>query len=92
MLIDAPLQYDAAIDKTVASKKAPNSTVAGEANVLVFPDLNSANNAYKAVQRSSNAVAIGPILQGLKKPINDLSRGASVEDILNTVVITAIQA
>ena len=92
LLIDAPLQYDAAIDKAVASKKAPNSTVAGEANVLVFPDLNSANNAYKAVQRSSNAVAIGPILQGLKKPINDLSRGASVEDILNTIIITAIQA
>ncbi|QFR49586.1 phosphate acetyltransferase [Sulfurimonas lithotrophica] len=89
---EGPIQYDAAINKDVAAKKLPNSKVAGEANVLIFPDLNTGNNTYKAVQRSSDAVAIGPILQGLNKPINDLSRGCLVEDIVNTVAITAIQA
>ncbi|MBN2826322.1 MAG: phosphate acetyltransferase [Campylobacterales bacterium] len=92
LLIEGPIQYDAAIDKGVAKTKLPNSAVAGEATVLIFPDLNTGNNTYKAVQRSSNAIAIGPILQGLNKPINDLSRGCKVEDIVNTVVITAIQA
>jgi len=92
LLIEGPIQYDAAIDKGVAKTKLPNSKVAGEATVLIFPDLNTGNNTYKAVQRSSNAIAIGPILQGLNKPINDLSRGCKVEDIVNTVVITAIQA
>lgn len=92
ILIDGPIQYDAAIDKKVAASKLPNSKVAGEATVFIFPDLNTGNNTYKAVQRSSGAVAIGPILQGLNKPINDLSRGCLVEDIVNTVAITAIQA
>ncbi|EDZ62413.1 Phosphate acetyltransferase [Sulfurimonas gotlandica GD1] len=92
LLIDGPIQYDAAVNKKVASTKLPDSKVAGEATVLIFPDLNTGNNTYKAVQRSSGAVAIGPILQGLKKPINDLSRGCSVSDIVNTVAITAIQA
>lgn len=92
LLIDGPIQYDAAVNKKVASTKLPDSKVAGEATVLIFPDLNTGNNTYKAVQRSSDAVAIGPILQGLKKPINDLSRGCSVSDIVNTVAITAIQA
>lgn len=92
MLIEGPIQYDAAIDSEVAKTKLPQSLVAGEATVLIFPDLNTGNNTYKAVQRSSNAIAIGPILQGLNKPINDLSRGCKVEDIVNTVVITAIQA
>jgi phosphate acetyltransferase len=90
--IDGPIQYDAAIDATVASKKMPDSEVAGRATVFIFPDLNTGNNTYKAVQRSSGAVAIGPVLQGLKKPVNDLSRGCLVPDIVNTVVITAIQA
>lgn len=90
--IDGPMQYDAAIDPTVARKKMPDSPVAGRATVLIFPDLNTGNNTYKAVQRSSGAVAIGPILQGLKKPVNDLSRGCLVADIINTVAITAIQA
>ena len=90
--IEGPIQYDAAIDKEVAKNKLPNSKVAGEATIFIFPDLNTGNNTYKAVQRSSGAVAIGPILQGLKKPINDLSRGCLVADIVNTVVITAIQA
>lgn len=90
--IEGPIQYDAAIDKSVASLKLPNSKVAGEANVFIFPDLNTGNNTYKAVQRSTNAVAIGPILQGLKKPVNDLSRGCSVKDVVNTILITAIQA
>ncbi|MBL0709039.1 MAG: phosphate acetyltransferase [Sulfurimonas sp.] len=90
--IEGPIQYDAAVNKKVASSKLPNSKVAGKANVLIFPDLNTGNNTYKAVERSSDAVAIGPILQGLNKPINDLSRGCSVEDIVNTVAITAIQA
>lgn len=91
ILIEGPIQYDAAIDKSVAKTKLPNSKVAGEATVFIFPDLNTGNNTYKAVQRSSNALAIGPVLQGLKKPINDLSRGCLVEDIVNTVAITAIQ-
>ncbi|MBD3841809.1 MAG: phosphate acetyltransferase [Campylobacterales bacterium] len=90
--IDGPMQYDAAVDIDVAKKKMPNSKVAGNATVLIFPDLNTGNNTYKAVQRSSGAVAIGPILQGLQKPINDLSRGCSVKDIINTIAITAIQA
>ena len=90
--MDGPIQYDAAINKEVALSKLPNSKVAGIANVLIFPDLNTGNNTYKAVQRSSDAVAIGPVLQGLNKPINDLSRGCLVEDIVNTIAITAIQA
>lgn len=90
--IEGPIQYDAAIDKHVASLKLPNSKVAGEASVFIFPDLNTGNNTYKAVQRSTNALAIGPVLQGLKKPVNDLSRGCSVSDIVNTILITAIQA
>jgi phosphate acetyltransferase len=90
--LDGPIQYDAAVDPDVASTKMPNSLVAGKANVLIFPDLNTGNNTYKAVQRSANAIAIGPVLQGLNKPVNDLSRGCLVADIVNTVVITAIQA
>jgi phosphate acetyltransferase len=90
--IDGPIQYDAAIEPSVASAKAPNSVVAGRATVFVFPDLNTGNNTYKAVQRSAGAVAIGPVLQGLRKPVNVLSRGATVQDIVNTVAITAIQA
>jgi len=92
ILSEGPIQYDAAIDKKVAKKKLPNSKVAGEATVFIFPDLNTGNNTYKAVQRSSGAVAIGPVLQGLNKPINDLSRGCLVADVVNTVAITAIQA
>lgn len=92
LLVDGPIQYDAAVDATVAASKAPDSPVAGSASVLVFPDLNTGNNTYKAVQRSAGAVAVGPVLQGLRKPVNDLSRGALVQDILNTVAITAIQA
>ncbi len=90
--IEGPIQYDAAVDEGVARSKMPGSEVAGHATVFVFPDLNTGNNTYKAVQRSANAVAIGPVLQGLKKPVNDLSRGATVTDIVNTVAITAIQA
>jgi phosphate acetyltransferase len=90
--LDGPIQYDAAIDAKVARKKMPGSSVAGRATVFIFPDLNTGNNTYKAVQRASGAVAIGPILQGLKKPVNDLSRGSTVPDIINTVAITAIQA
>jgi phosphate acetyltransferase len=90
--LEGPIQYDAAVDPDVASKKMPDSEVAGHATVLVFPDLNTGNNTYKAVQRETGAIAIGPILQGLNKPVNDLSRGCTVEDIINTVVITAIQA
>lgn len=90
--IDGPIQFDAAVDATVAAAKAPDSPVAGRATVLVFPDLNTGNNTYKAVQRTAGAVAVGPILQGLKKPINDLSRGALVDDIVNTVAVTAVQA
>ena len=92
LLLEGPLQYDAAIDPGVAALKMPGSQVAGKATVFIFPDLNAGNNTYKAVQRAAQAVAIGPVLQGLNKPVNDLSRGASVEDIVNTVVITAIQA
>jgi phosphate acetyltransferase len=92
LLIEGPIQYDAAIDPEVAMQKLPGSEVAGQATIFVFPDLNTGNNTYKAVQRSSGAIAIGPVLQGLKKPINDLSRGCSVADIVNTVAITAIQA
>ncbi len=92
LLIEGPIQYDAAIDPEVAKTKLPGSKVAGRATVFIFPDLNTGNNTYKAVQRSSGAVAIGPILQGLKKPVNDLSRGCLVPDIINTVAITAIQA
>lgn len=92
LLIEGPIQYDAAIDPDVAKIKLPNSPVAGQATIFIFPDLNTGNNTYKAVQRSSHAIAIGPILQGLKKPINDLSRGCEIADIVNTVLITAIQA
>jgi phosphate acetyltransferase len=92
LLVDGPIQYDAAADATVGAAKMPGSPVAGRATVFIFPDLNTGNNTYKAVQRSAGAVAIGPILQGLNKPINDLSRGALVDDIVNTVAITAIQA
>ena len=90
--VEGPIQYDAAIDPDVARTKLPDSPVAGRATVFVFPDLNTGNNTYKAVQRSAGAVAIGPVLQGLAKPVNDLSRGALVADIVNTVAITAIQA
>ena len=92
LVVDGPLQYDAAVEPSVAATKAPDSPVAGRATVLIFPDLNTGNNTYKAVQRSAGAIAIGPVLQGLRKPVNDLSRGALVEDIVNTVAITAIQA
>jgi phosphate acetyltransferase len=90
--IEGPIQYDAAVDASVAKTKLPESEVAGQATVFIFPDLNTGNNTYKAVQRSANAVAIGPVLQGLNKPVNDLSRGCTVTDIVNTVAITAIQA
>jgi len=89
--VEGPIQYDAAIDLDVARSKLPGSTVAGSATVFVFPDLNTGNNTYKAVQRSADAVAVGPVLQGLNKPVNDLSRGATVTDIVNTIAITAIQ-
>ncbi|WP_428342603.1 phosphate acetyltransferase [Mycobacterium sp.] len=92
LLVEGPIQYDAAVEPTVAATKMSGSPVAGQATVLIFPDLNAGNNAYKAVQRSAGAIAIGPVLQGLNKPVNDLSRGALVEDIVNTVAITAIQA
>jgi phosphate acetyltransferase len=90
--VEGPIQYDAAVDASVAASKLPGSDVAGRATVFVFPDLNTGNNTYKAVQRSAGAVAVGPVLQGLNKPVNDLSRGALVQDIVNTVAITAIQA
>ncbi|MGA1826483.1 MAG: phosphate acetyltransferase, partial [bacterium] len=90
--LEGPIQYDAAIDPGIAEIKSPGSDVAGKATVFIFPDLNTGNNTYKAVQRSANAVAIGPILQGLNKPVNDLSRGCTIQDIVNTVAITAIQA
>lgn len=90
--VEGPIQYDAAVDPSVGKKKMPNSEVAGQASVLIFPDLNTGNNTYKAVQRETGALAIGPMLQGLNKPVNDLSRGCTVDDIFNTVVITAIQA
>lgn len=92
LLVDGPIQYDAAVEPSVAATKLPDSAVAGRATVLVFPDLNTGNNTYKAVQRSAGAVAVGPVLQGLRKPVNDLSRGALVQDIVTTVAITAIQA
>jgi phosphate acetyltransferase len=92
LLVEGPIQYDAAVEPSVAATKLSDSPVAGRATVLIFPDLNSGNNAYKAVQRSAGAIAIGPVLQGLNKPVNDLSRGALVEDIVNTIAITAIQA
>jgi phosphate acetyltransferase len=92
LLVEGPIQYDAAADAAVAAAKMPRSEVAGRATVFIFPDLNTGNNTYKAVQRSAGAVAIGPVLQGLNKPINDLSRGALVDDIVNTIAITAIQA
>lgn len=90
--VEGPIQYDAASDPSVGASKLPGSSVAGRATVFIFPDLNTGNNTYKAVQRSAGAVAVGPVLQGLGKPVNDLSRGATVEDILNTVAITAVQA
>ena len=90
--VEGPIQFDAAVDAAVAAAKLPGSSVAGQATVFVFPDLNTGNNTYKAVQRTSGALAIGPVLQGLKKPVNDLSRGALVPDIVNTIAITAIQA
>ena len=92
LLVEGPIQYDAAVDPDVAAAKMPDSPVAGKATVLIFPDLNTGNNTYKAVQRSAGAIAIGPVLQGLNKPVNDLSRGALVDDIVYTVAITAIQA
>jgi phosphate acetyltransferase len=92
LALAGPIQYDAAIDPAVGRAKMPDSPVAGRATVFVFPDLNTGNNTYKAVQRSAHAVAVGPVLQGLRKPVNDLSRGALVDDIVNTVAITAIQA
>jgi len=90
--VEGPIQYDAAVDASVAKLKLPGSEVAGQATVFIFPDLDTGNVAYKAVQRSANAVAVGPVLQGLRKPVNDLSRGCTVTDIVNTVAITAIQA
>lgn len=92
LMIEGPIQYDAAVEPSVAATKLPGSEVAGQATVLIFPDLNTGNNTYKAVQRSAGAVAVGPVLQGLRKPVNDLSRGALVQDIVHTVAITAIQA
>jgi phosphate acetyltransferase len=92
LIIDGPLQYDAAFMKNVAKKKAPNSPVAGKANVFIFPDLNTGNTTYKAVQRSADLVSIGPMLPGMRKPVNDLSRGALVDDIVYTIALTAIQA
>ncbi|MCT9868208.1 phosphate acetyltransferase [Paenarthrobacter aurescens] len=92
LAVDGPIQYDAAVDEAIANSKLPSSVVAGRATVFVFPDLNTGNNTYKAVEQSSGAVAVGPILQGLRKPINDLSRGSTIEDIINTVAITAVQA
>ncbi|WP_248758961.1 phosphate acetyltransferase [Pseudarthrobacter sp. SSS035] len=92
LAVEGPIQYDAAVDASIAESKMPGSSVAGQATVFIFPDLNTGNNTYKAVQQSSGAVAVGPVLQGLRKPVNDLSRGCTVEDIVNTVAITAIQA
>ncbi|HLS14200.1 MAG TPA: phosphate acetyltransferase [Beutenbergiaceae bacterium] len=92
LVVEGPIQYDAAVDASVAQAKLPGSQVAGRASVFIFPDLNTGNNTYKAVQRSAGAVAVGPVLQGLRRPVNDLSRGALVSDIVNTVAITAIQA
>src|SRR5260370_42679984 len=92
LVIDGPLQYDAAFMPDVAKMKAPNSPVAGRATVFIFPDLNTGNTTYKAVQRSANVISIGPMLQGLKRPVNDLSRGALVDDIVYTIALTAVQA
>jgi phosphate acetyltransferase len=92
LLVDGPMQYDAAVDPGVAATKLPGSKVAGRATIFIFPDLNTGNNTYKAVQRSAGAIAVGPVLQGLGKPVNDLSRGATVPDIVNTIAITAVQA
>src|SRR6185312_4433958 len=92
LAVDGPLQYDAAAIESVARSKAPDSPVAGRATVFVFPDLNTGNTTYKAVQRSADVVSIGPMLQGLARPVNDLSRGAEVEDIVYTIALTAIQA
>jgi len=92
LLIDGPLQYDAATNVDIARTKAPDSQVAGDATVFIFPDLNTGNTTYKAVQRAGNVISMGPVLQGLNKPVNDLSRGASVEDIVFTIAITCIQA
>ena len=92
LLAEGPMQYDAAVDPAVAVKKLPHSKIKGDANVLIFPDLNTGNNTYKAVQRETGALAIGPILLGLNKPVNDLSRGCTPEDIINTILVTAIQA
>ena len=90
--VEGPIQYDAAVDMKVGQSKLPESEVAGRATVFIFPDLNTGNNTYKAVQRETGALAIGPVLQGLNKPVNDLSRGCTEEDVFNTVIITAIQA
>jgi phosphate acetyltransferase len=90
--VEGPIQYDAAVDPVIGKSKMPGSAVAGQASVFIFPDLNTGNNTYKAIQRETGALAIGPILQGLKKPVNDLSRGCTVDDIFNTVIITAIQS
>ena len=90
--IEGPIQYDAAVDMRIGKSKLPDSEVAGQASVLIFPDLNTGNNTYKAVQRETGALAIGPMLQGLNKPVNDLSRGCTADDIYSTVIITAIQA
>lgn len=90
--VEGPIQYDAAVDEKIGKSKLPDSEVAGQANVLIFPDLNTGNNTYKAVQRETGALAIGPMLQGLNKPVNDLSRGCTIDDIFNTVILTAIQA
>tara|TARA_R110002110_G_scaffold32405_3_gene112530 strand:- start:74 stop:592 length:519 start_codon:yes stop_codon:yes gene_type:complete len=92
LLIDGPMQYDAAIMESVARSKAPDSAVAGRATVFIFPDLNTGNTTYKAVQRSADVISIGPMLQGMRKPVNDLSRGALVDDIVFTIALTAIQA
>ncbi|KAB2386181.1 phosphate acetyltransferase, partial [Escherichia coli] len=91
-MIDGPLQYDAAVMADVAKSKAPNSPVAGSATVFIFPDLNTGNTTYKAVQRSADLISIGPMLQGMRKPVNDLSRGALVDDIVYTIALTAIQS
>lgn len=92
LMIDGPLQYDASVMPDVAKSKAPNSKVAGRANVFIFPDLNAGNIGYKAVQRSANLLSVGPLLQGMRKPVNDLSRGALVDDIIYTIALTAVQA
>src|ERR1039458_1569846 len=92
LVVDGPIQYDAASVESVGQQKAPSSPLAGHANVFVFPDLNTGNTTYKAVQRSAAAVSVGPMLQGLRKPVNDLSRGALVDDIVYTIALTAIQA